>query len=411
MNRAIVTNPGGRYRNESDVARQSIVHVITALGPGGAEVVLSRLASRQHGGRFDHVVVSLRDYGADPRADLESAGVRVIPLGAKPGTLDPRLVSRLARVLRQERPAAVQTWMYHADLIGGLAAKLAGSPPVAWNIRNGTLAPEFSKPMTLKIAALNARLSRVLPSVIVCCAESAKQIHVDHGYPAERIAVIPNGYDLDQFKPNPEARRRIRNEFRIPEIAPVIGLAARFHPQKDHGAFFKAARIVADARPDVYFLLCGEDVNDKNVELAAMIDAAGVRDRCRLAGQRSDMPDIHASIDIASLTSRGGEGFPNAIGEAMATGATCVVTDVGDAALMVGDTGRVAQSGDVAELAAGMLSLLGLRDEERGALGHRARQRIAARYDIGQFHDRYEALYQQLANRESTSRLVLGASD
>lgn len=391
--------------------RRTIVHVITALGPGGAEEVLTRLASRQRSSKYEHIVVSLRGGDTDLQDELRSAGVRVISLDARPGSMDPRIVLRLAGVLRREHPAAVQTWMYHADLAGGLAAKLAGSPPVAWNIRNGTLAPAFSKRMTLAIVRMNALLSRWLPAVIVCCAESAKQIHVEQGFPSRRMIVIPNGYDLERFRPDPAARARIWAESGIPGNARVMGLVARYHPQKDHAAFFQAAQRVAQRFDDVHFLLCGDDVTSDDPELRLMVERAGIKDRCHLLGHRTDVAAVQASIDIACLCSKGGEGFPNAIAEAMACGALCVVTDVGDAALIVSDAGRIVPIGDPEAFASAVGDILEMPDNERLRIGQRARQRIVERFDISQFMERYEALYDQLAGADQAGDLAFATSD
>lgn len=390
---------------------RTVLHVITSLNPGGAEEVLTRLAVRGNSLNRRHIVVNLADGDTPLTRRLDAAGVRVISLGATPGSADPRVIVKLAKVIRRERPDVVQTWMYHADLIGGLAAKLAGSPPVAWNIRNGTLASAFSKRMTREIARANARLSGVLPAAIVCCAESAKQIHIEIGYDARRMIVIPNGYELDRFRPDPDARARIRAEHDIPHDARVVGLVARYHPQKDHPTFFDAVAQVAQRFPDVHFLLCGQRVTLENADVRLMVEGTGAAARCHLLGYRADMPAIQASLDIACLCSQGGEGFPNVVAEAMACGAPCVVSDVGEAASIVGDTGRVAPAGNGPALAAGIGELLELNVEERRLLGQRARQRIVENYDIGQFMARYDALYDQLASASHGADWAFGLSD
>ena len=390
---------------------QTVVHVITALGQGGAEAVLGRLVSNPSDSKFEHVVVSLCGGDETLKARLEAAGVRVIVLGIRPGSIDPRMILKLARVLRREHPDVVQTWMYHADLVGGLAARLAGSPPVAWNIRNGTLTPAFSKRLTVLTARVNARVSRRLPKVIVCCAESAKQIHVELGFPADRIVVIPNGYDLDRFRAQPLARKAIRAAAGIPENALVIGMVARFHPQKDHQTFFAAAALVRSRFDNVHFLLCGDKVVDGNPELRALIEQAGVADRTHLLGSRDDIPAIQSSLDVACMASQGGEGFPNAVAEAMACETPCAVTDVGDAALIVGETGRVVPSGNAPALAEAFTELLNLSQGERAHLGMQARQRIADRYDIREFARRYEELYDKLAGNARSTSWAFGTSD
>jgi glycosyltransferase involved in cell wall biosynthesis len=225
------------------------------------------------------------------------------------------------------------------------------------------------------------------------------------------MLVIPNGYELDRFRPDPDARARVRAEAGIPDDAPVVGLVARFHPQKDHRTFFEAAEQVARRFPDVHFLLCGNGLSWENPEVTAMTERAGIAERSHLLGYRADVPAVQASLDIACLCSQGGEGFPNTVAEAMACGVPCVVSDVGDAATIVGEIGRVVPIGDAASLARGIGELLCLDGEERLRLGQRARQRIVERYDFGQFMARYEALYDQLAEAGRSGEWAFGLSE
>ncbi len=373
-----------------------VVHVIAGLETGGAEMVLYRLLAQLSTTGSDAVVVNLQS-GGPVAAQIEDLGIPVIPLGMWRGVPDPSLVLQLARLLRRERPHVVQTWMYHSDLIGGLAARAAGSPAVAWGLHHSNLSPAFIKRSTLLTARTCARLSRRLPTAIVCCAESTMRLHAAIGYAAERMLVIPNGFDIDLFRPDPAAREAVRREIRLPPEAKLLGLVARFHAQKDHRTFLRAAALLRQERDDLHFLLCGGDVTWDNARLVAWIDEAGIRDRCHLLGQRTDVPAIQASLDLACLSSQGGEALPLAIGEAMAAGVPCVVTDVGDSALVVGETGRVVPPGDPAALAAACRAVLDLGDAEREALGRRARRRIAERYSLRESAGRYEALYECLA--------------
>ena len=179
--------------------------------------------------------------------------------------------------------------MYHADLLGGLAGRLAGVP-VLWNIRNSGPEPHLTKRSTLRIVRVCMRLSRRLPARIVCCSERAAAHHVAFGYPQEKMVVIPNGFTLDSFRPDDAARARVRRELGIPPDAPLIGYMARFDPTKDHPNFFRAAAGPRRDRPDAHFLLCGKEITEDNPALTAEITAAGLGDRFHLLGLRADMP-------------------------------------------------------------------------------------------------------------------------
>lgn len=372
-----------------------VLHVITGLNTGGAELMLARLLERTNQSRFLSSVISLTDIGPTGLAITE-LGVPVTALGMARGAPDPRALWALTRAMRRERPDVVQTWLYHADLMGGVAAKLAGGIPVAWGVHLGNLAPELNKRRTLATAKGCARISGWAPRAIVCCAEAARDSHVAFGYRPDRMVVIPNGFDLDRFQPDLAARSELRRELGVGEEVSLVGLVARFDPQKDHETFVRAAGIVARSRPETRFVLSGGDITLGNQRLAAWIDAAGIRDRSFLLGRRDDMPRIQAALDISCSSSRG-EAFPLAVGEAMATGVPCVVTDVGDSAVLVGETGRVVPPGDATALAAALLEMIGIGAEGRAALGRAARRRVSERFSLARSVERYEALYERLA--------------
>jgi glycosyltransferase involved in cell wall biosynthesis len=242
-----------------------------------------------------------------------------------------------------------------------------------------------------------ARLSHWLPARIVCCSEASRQVHRQRGYPADKMLVITNGFDLATFRPDQGARQSVRQELGIPEDAPLIGLVARFDPQKDHRNFLQAAAKLHAQLPESYFLLCGDDLTWENAELVGWIEPVGIRHRCRLLGTREDTPRLTAALDLATTSSAYGEAFPLVIGEAMACGVPCVVTDVGDSAIIVGETGVVVPPRDPQALATGWSQLLlDMSRDERLQLGMAARQRIMERYSMGKIVAQYESLYESL---------------
>jgi glycosyltransferase involved in cell wall biosynthesis len=359
-------------------------------------MMLYKLLSRLDRAAFVAEVISLTDIG--PMGEkIRALGVPVRSLGMSRGVPNPLGLLRLVRWLRRNPPQVIQTWMYHADLIGGLAARLAGRIPVAWGIQSSTLDPEGIKRRTIWIAAACARLSRWLPSRIVCAAESARQLHIELGYDADKVVVIPNAFDLAAFRPDPAARQSVRQELGIPDQAPLIGLMGRFHPQKDHRTFVKAASLLHRHRPEAHFLLCGDGVAWNNPELTGWIEAAGLRARFHLLGPRDDMARLNAALDIASLTSIYGEALPNVLGEAMACGVPCVVTPIGDSSLLVGDTGKIVPPQDPPAVAEAWRSLIEAGPDARQQLGLTARRRIEEHYSLPTIVAQYERLYQRLA--------------
>ncbi|MBN2428725.1 MAG: glycosyltransferase [Deltaproteobacteria bacterium] len=370
--------------------------VITGLGGGGAERMLLKLLTRIDRNTFEPEVISLTQLveASEPLTKgFNDIGVPVHSLGMRPGVPDPRKIFRLAKWFRKKRPHLVSTWMYHADLIGGLAAKLAGNIPVVWNIRHSNLESLVNKNTTLLTARCCALLSKKLPAKIICCGEVPRIVHVENGYDASKMVVIPNGFDLSSFKPNPGSRERIRRQLGLPTDAVAVGLVARFNPQKDHKNFVCAAALLKRCEPDSHFVLCGEGISWENAELCGWIKEFGLQSSFHLLGHRADIMDLNCALDVATSSSSCGEGFPNVLGEAMACEIPCVATDVGDSALIIGDTGKVVPAGDSVALAEAWRTILALIPEDRTNLGIAARKRIQDHFSLAAVAQKYEDLF------------------
>ena len=372
-----------------------IVHIITGLGSGGAEAMLCKLVAELHAKMFQQHVISLSDFG-NAGEDIRRLGVPVTALGMRRDRPNPLAVVRLIALLRATEPHLVQTWMYHANLIGGIAARRVLGLPVVWNIRRGRLDRRTDRRGTLWTSRACAALSRKMPAQIVCCSHSSRDWHCRHGYARSKMTVIPNGFDLSRFAPDADARRAVRAELGIPDNSAVLGLVARFDPPKDHETFVRAAALVHRHMPEAHFVLCGERVDSTNTQLTSWIRSVGIQNSCRLLGPRRDVKRIFAAIDILSSTSII-EGFPNVIGEAMACEVPCVVTDVGESSRIVGDAGRVVAPKDPAATARACIDLLSMPRQARVELGIAARRRIADEFSIQSVARQYSNLYEDLA--------------
>ncbi|MHB1240544.1 MAG: glycosyltransferase [Gammaproteobacteria bacterium] len=373
-----------------------LFHVITGLDPGGAELALLRLVEQTTLPPGCITVISLTANG-EVGERLAAAGAEVLTLGMARGAPDPRGLWRLTRLLRRRRPALIQSWMYHADLVAGLAARLAGGPPVVWNVRNGTIDPAGVRRMTRWTARLAGRLGRWLPARIVCCSRTAQELHAGLGYPEARMVLIPNGFDLTRFQPDPHDRERIRSELGIPHAAPVVGCVGRFDPVKDHHGFLRAAAALVARHAEVFFVLGGAGVDPANARIMEWVRELGLEDRCRLLGHRTDLERVYRALDVLALSSYT-EAFPNVVGEGMASGVPCVVTAVGDAPWLVGETGRIVPARDPTALAVAIDAILRLPPAVRTALGGEARARIREHFGLATMVARYEKLYRELTD-------------
>jgi glycosyltransferase involved in cell wall biosynthesis len=374
------------------MAPHKILFVITGLGAGGAEMMLWKLLSRLDRQLFSAEVISLTgiDSLAQKYAEID---IPVEFLRMERGGVNVGEMVRLVRVMRAKQPDLIQTWMYHADFLGGLSALFAGRIPLIWNLRNSNLDPQTSKKSSITVARLCAKLSRYLPRKIVCCSKVAEEIHAQLGYDRSKMIYIPNGFDLSSFRPSPELRHKFCRENNIPETSIIIGYAARFDPQKDHRGFIQAAAQVREACPQAVFVLCGDETGGDNPELRRCIEERHLLEAFRLLGRRQDMPAITPAFDIAVSASAYGEAFSNAIGEAMACAVPCVVTEVGDSALIVGTTGRVVPPRDPQSLAAALQDLIELDPKQRKQLGSLARHRIDQEFSLDRVVTKYQDLY------------------
>ncbi len=375
-----------------------VCHIISGLGTGGAEMMLNNLAGRMDRTRFEPSVVSLVDRGT-LGGRIEQAGVQVRVLGMKRGIPSPSGLFALRKILRELRPDLIQGWMYHGNLAATLgAALLGGNVPVVWGIHHSLYDIAKERPLTRAVIRLCARLSHRPAATVYVSRLSATQ-HADFGFRAEGSLVIPNGFDCERFRPDPERGARLRRELGIAADRVLIGLIARYHPMKDHGNFLRAAARLAASRPEAQFLLTGTGVDSDNAELRGMAESLGLSGRIGLLGERGDVADLMTALDILCVSSSHGEAFPMVVGESMASGVPCAVTDVGDAAWMVGDTGRVAPTRDAEALAAALAELVDLGAEGRRALGIDARQRIRDEFSLERSVAAYQSVYERRAGR------------
>ena len=374
--------------------------------------MLERLLHRMRNDEFFNEVVTLTDIGSVGRR-LMNQGFGVHAVGMPSGRITLGGLFRLWRLLRLKKPTILQTWLYHADLLGLIFGKLAGISHICWNIRCSYIDLAKYRPSTKWTIRLCSFLSG-LPAAIITNSREAVRFHMNLGYKAKCWKVIPNGFDVERFKPREQGKAKLLVELGLTHRGKtkygeqerlenkgnrllLIGFVARYDPMKDHSIFIKAACLVLQKRRNVHFILAGRDVTWGNRILAGEIPHAW-KDRFHLLGERSDIQHITSALDIASSVSYG-EGFPNIIGEAMASGVPCVVTDAGDSAAIVGDTGYVVPCNDAAALSEAYLKLIEMGAARRQELGRRARKRIGQHYALADTVREYEKLYTTLVER------------
>jgi glycosyltransferase involved in cell wall biosynthesis len=361
-----------------------VLHVITGLEIGGAESMLSALATASREQDLEHCIVSLKS-AAFHAGSLRSAGIRVDELALTPQRPDPRALWHLAGLIRNIRPDLVQGWLYHGDLAAMLGLALSGrrrSTKLAWSLRGSKLEmAAYGRGLRLALAACASLSSR--PDIIIANSRAGLAAHLALGYKPRRTAVIYNGIDLERFAPDPARRVEIRRTLRIGESTPVIAHVARRDPMKDHQTLLDAL----DLMPDVHCLAIG-----------AGTESLPDRPNLHRLGCRDDVSLLLSASDLIVSSSAYGEGFSNALAEGMASGLPAVATDVGDAREIVGDTGLIVPPRAADRLAAGIKSLISETDAVRRDRRERSRRRIAENFSLARAVAEFCATYRELCD-------------
>ncbi|MDA0702480.1 MAG: glycosyltransferase [Proteobacteria bacterium] len=359
-----------------------VLHVITELGLGGAESMLTGMLTKAPVLGVLSEVVSLVPGGAN-RDRLAEAGIAVSDLGLDRGR--PRLGALLALAgrIRDSGADLVQGWMYHANLAATLAAALPMAPriPVVWGIRCSDMdTSRYGWQMRAAIAG-SARLSG-RPAGVIANSHAGIAAHRALGFHPRRFDYIANGLDAERFRPDPVARTDMRTPLNLPTPdTPVLAVVARVDPMKDHGNFLAAL----DRLPGAVGLAIGKGT-----------EALPDRPNLRRLGPRADVPRLLAAADFIVNSSAFGEGFSNALAEGMAMGCPAVATNVGDARVIVGETGHIVPPRDPAALAAALAKLIAEEPAAREARRLAARRRIETEFALDRAAEAFAALHREI---------------
>ena len=386
-----------------------ILHAITTLEIGGAENMLVRLLKSGAREEFEPSILSLMDPESCPGETLaaQAAALRIptFSLGLPQGKWHVAALWRLARILRAASPDLIQGWMYHGNLTATIGNwLLPRRAPVLWNVRHSLHDLALEKPLTRLILRLSSRLSRLPQAIIYNSRVSAAQ-HARFGFDASRAVVIPNGFDGTQFRPQADAGARLRQDLGIDPARIVIGLIARAHPMKDPGNLVRAVGLLRARGYAVHLVIVGRGLDDSNQALCALVRESGIGAQVSLLGERTDVPALVAGFDIATLASAWGEGFPNVLGEAMASGVPCVATDVGDCSWVVGPHGIIVPPRQSEAMANAIARLIDLGGEARHQLGLAGRARILQHFSLQEVVRQYEALHRSVSAEHARLRL------
>lgn len=323
-----------------------ILHIITGLGDGGAENTLYKIC--KYDLKNKHVVISLK--GTDKYFSLlNKIGIKVFCFNFKYYSIFKFLL--LINTIRRLKPDITQTWLVHADLVGGMASILAGYKNIIWNIRYSNFEIGKAKLMTIMIIKLLSKLSYLIPRKIIIVSKKAINIFEKEGYDKKKLIFIPNGYDLSFLKQDSDKKKNFIIKNKLENKKFIIGNVARYDPKKDHSNLLNALSILRNKKIEFFCILAGKNIDRNNLKLIKEINEFELTKYIKLLGQNDNILGVMNGIDVYVQSSSFGEGFPNVVAEAMACKTPCIVTDVGDASLLVGNTGWIVPPSDPIHMA------------------------------------------------------------
>jgi len=356
--------------------------------------MLSKLVTAPSG-KICHTVISMIP-GGSYEAFLKQQGVEVLSLEMTKGVPSFAAIRHLKCLLEERCPDVLQTWLYHADLLGLLAGKIANVPVITWNIRCSDMDLSRYSLISRMLPHLLAKLSAAVSACVVN-SRAGRQAHEAFGYRPKQWALIPNGFDLESLRPSARIRTEVRAAWQVSDDTQVIGMIARFDPMKDHfGLIAVLARLIERGK-NVVLVFAGKGCEEQG-RLAEEVSRLGLDGQVRLLGEVSEVENILPGFDVFALASFT-EGFPNVVGEAMACGVPVVTTDVGDCREIIGETGRVVPLGDGEAFEEALMDLLNTDGETRSRLSVAARERIKTLYSLSAIVRLYEEFYGKLLGR------------
>ncbi|MBU2180926.1 MAG: glycosyltransferase [Gammaproteobacteria bacterium] len=375
--------------------KDKICHIITDLDVGGAEYMLKRLLEHQLGNKDSFSVVSLTGLGKIGE-QLRAQGISVYTLNMSGKLAFPLALWRLVKLLSKLKPDLVQTWMYHADLLGGLAAYYCGIRRIVWGIHCSKL--PIGRPLTKIVMMCCAKMSSWLPSQILCVAEAAKQNHIKYGYCSDKMLIVPNGFSAAKLVKTASQAKPLLAPYGVTSEHFVVGCVGRYHPDKGQDILIRAVEQVVQRVPQVKFVLAGRNCDANNVELTELVKKFQIADNVILLGERDDIPYLLPEFDLFCMPSRS-EAFPVALGEAMLAGVPCVATNVGDAIELGGSETTYVEPLDISALALAIVNVSMLSTESLANKSLLGRERVQALYSIENVTQRYNAVYLDLLSR------------
>lgn len=339
------------------------------------------------------MLVVVIEAGGTLTPELVDTGARVVEVTDNGVGSLPLRIGPLLGPIRQFRPDVLHGYLAFANTLAVHARPFLPGTRVVQGIRGIQPERDAGQPAVRAFYRAEAMSSR-FADAIISNSESGRTHALARGFPESRIHVVPNGIDTNGLHPDPVAGKQLRSELSVADDEILVGRVAHFRPTKDYGTFLRAAAVAARGHPELRFVVVGD--GPARGVLRAIACGLGLDGRVIWTGERRDMATIMNALDIMVSSSRW-ESFPNVVGEAMACGVPCAVTDTGDSAVIVGSTGAVAPPAAPHQLGAAVLGLLDRLKHDGDELRAQARARIAEQFTVEDMVTRTERILLDLA--------------
>ena len=365
--------------------RTKLIFIAPDINSGGAENILFNVAKTLN--KKDIVIISLTDIGFYG-SKLKNYGYDFYALKMKKNIFAIFKFIYLIILIYKYKPLIVHTWLYRANLFGGVAAKIAGVNKIYWTIHHDFEYSNFLMMLEMKILIL---LSSFIPKKIIFGSDISKKNHILNGYSKDKSIIINNGVSTKIFKPNKKFRIDFRKALGIEEDCLVLGNIARYHPLKDHETLFKALQIIKNKGLRFKCILIGSGFTNKIKKIKERINYYELNQNLIIYGQTFKINEIINAFDINILTSKK-ECSPISLLESMSTGVPCISTNVGDASQLIMDAGWTVQISDFKSLAK-LIQKIYLDKNIIKIKSKKARKRVEMFYLLEIMIEKYKALY------------------
>jgi glycosyltransferase involved in cell wall biosynthesis len=355
----------------------------------------------QHEQYFEHVVIALNGSGDTLIArQLDELGIQVHHLNIKASKYKWRALARLVKLVRVEKPSLVQGWMYHANVFALLSKCASPRVPIFWNIRH-SVHDISHEPKSIRMILKLAAIFMPFVSKVIYNSQTSLKQHEALGLPFTKSVMLANGFELERFSPSRALRERWRESLGVGDKDVLIGVVARYHAMKGHKVFLESLQKSLQSLSSIRAVLIGPGVDEDNCELMNDIRKLGLDNSVQLLGERDDVAQVINACDIFVSPSLWGEGFSNVVGEAMALEVPCIVTDVGDSALIVDRFGYVVPPANKSVMSKAILTLAAKSRVQRIEMGQDARKRIEEHFSLASITAQYSNLYARQLGCES----------